>query len=492
MATTMKQHRTHSPSPPHRRRRTTTPSPPPSQPLPLPFPSHTTTPNLPPKLQLLCQIISATPSSLVESHLDVTGLRVTSHDVEQILKLSYNSPAAAVKFFRWAGRDKDHSPYSWNLVIDLLGKNNLFDAMWDAMGSLMRNGMVTLATFASVFGSYARAGRVEEAVGTFDGMERYGIQRDVVALNSLLSAICREGGKTTRAEEYLRVCRVGVRPDGDTYAILLEGWESEGNVDCARGTFEDMVKEIGWDPCNVPAYDSYLCTLLKGKNGIHEALKSLSAMSERRCTPGFKFFKVALEECARRDDARGAALLWEAMTVRNAFRPDSQMYNMMISLHCNLENPDIARRFLDEMVYDGVFPDARCYSVILRSFIKTKRTREAAAMFSEMVKNEFVPSQDNCAAAVKFFLASGEPYVAIKVWKYMTEHFDSDLEDTANALVLELRDKNMLPEAVKYAEDVIERRIKLHSSTLSKLKQSLTKARKEPVYDELLRKWKAH
>ncbi|GAB2300081.1 hypothetical protein Dimus_034122 [Dionaea muscipula] len=412
---------------------------------------------------------------------------------KEVLKLSYGHPASAVKFFKWAGHhlNDNHSPYAWNLVVDLLGKNLLFDAMWDAIKSMKKEGLLSLATFASVFSSYVSADRVEEAYMTFDVMDQYGCPRDVVALNSLLSAICRDG-KTTRADEFLRIVKDKIRPDADTYAILLEGWESEGNVDRGRQTFEVMVVEIGWDPSNVPAYDSFLCTLLKGPNGIHEAMKFFNTMRERRCTPGVKFFKFALEECARRDDARGAALVWEAMTVRNTFRPDSHMYNLMISLHCNLENPDIARRFLDEMVCDGTFPDTRCYNAILVSFIKARKVREAASIFSEMVKNEFVPFLANCAAAVKFFLGSGEPYVAIKVWKYMADHYHSGLEDTANLLVLELRDMNMLPEAVKYAEDIIERRIKLHSSTLSKLKQSLTKARKGPVYDDLLRKWKAH
>lgn len=73
----------------------------------------------------------------------------------------------------------------------------------------------------------------------------------------------------------------------------------------------------------------------------------------------------------------------------------------------------------------------------------------------------------------------------------MIENYKSDLEETGNMLVIGLNEINRVPEAVKYAEDMIDRGIKLNSSTLSKLKQSLAKVRKEFVYDELLRKWKA-
>ncbi|GLU10689.1 hypothetical protein SLE2022_274750 [Rubroshorea leprosula] len=474
---------------------------PPSQPDPkkkstpkLPvFASYLDAPSLLPKVKLLCEIIATTPSSSVETLLEDTGLRVSREDVENVLKLSYAFPGPAVKFFRWAGHQLHHqlSPYAWNLVVDMLGKNALFDAMWDAVKSMRREGLISLATFASIFSSYVIYDRVKEAIMTFKVMEQYGCPKDVVALNSLLSAICREG-KTSEAVEFLRVAKNEIKPDVDTYAILLEGWENEGNVICSRETFMDMVVEIGWDPGNVPAYDSFLSTLLKGPDGMIEALKYLETMKERKCSPGVKFFNVALEDCLKNSDVRGARLLWEAMVVKMGFRPDSQMYNSMIALYCYTNNTDSAKKMLDDMVLYGVFPDAKSYNMLFQFLIKNRKLKEALAVFIEMVKNECFPSQANCAAAVRVFVENGDPYVAIKVWKFMIENYDSDLEETGNFLVVGLRDLNMLPEAVKYAEVMIERRIKLSSSSMSRLKQSLARERKEFVYEQLLTKWKAH
>lgn len=455
------------------------------------FISYLESPNLPSKIKLICEIVVKTPPLSVENVLDDSGIRVSQEDVEQVLKLSYGYPAAAVKFFRWAGYQLNdrHTPYAWNLVIDLLGKNSLFDAMWDAIKSMKEERLLSLATFASVFSSYVLGDRVEEALMTFEVMDQYGVPRDIMALNSLLSAICRDG-KTEKADEFLRIAKDKIRPDADSYAILLEGWENEGNVAGAKLTFGDMVVEIGWDPRNVPAYDSFLCTLIKAPSGFHEALKFLNTMKERRCSPGIKFFGFALEDCVRKSDARGAALLWEAMTVRSDFRPDIQMYNMMISLHSHLANFDIARKYLDEMVYDGAFPDSSSYNTLFQCLLKSRKLHELSSVFTEMVKNECLPTQANCIAAVRLCLDSGDPYMAIKVWKFMVENYHSNLEETGNFLVSGLRDCNRVQEAVKYAEDMIDRKIKLSSSTLSKLKQSLVKSGKGPVYDELLRKWK--
>ncbi|KAJ6861433.1 pentatricopeptide repeat-containing protein [Populus alba x Populus x berolinensis] len=358
------------------------------------FQSYLETPNLPPTIKLLCEIIANTPSHNVESVLDATVIRVNQTDVEQVLKLSYSSPGSAVKFFRWAGlqlNDK-HSPYSWNLVVD-----------------------------------------------------------------------------------------------------LLEGWEKEMNVASARTTFADMVSMVGWDPRNVPAYDTFLSTLLKGYDGLREAMKHFDIMKDRGCFPGVKFFRLALEECLKCNDIRAAMLIWETLVARVGFRPDIQLYNLMIAIHCYDNQTDIANKFLDEMIYNEVFPDSQTYNVLFQYLIKYKKLKEASFVLSEMIKNEFFPTKTNCNAAIKAYMDSKEPYMAIKVWKCMMENYgESDLEEAGNMLVVELRYHHMVPEAVKYAEVMIERGIKLTSSSLSKLKQMLNEEKKPILYEELLRKWKAH
>ncbi|XP_047153508.1 pentatricopeptide repeat-containing protein At1g77360, mitochondrial-like [Vigna umbellata] len=456
------------------------------------FPSFQDIPNLPSNIKSLCHLIATTSAAAIEHALEGAAVVITPHDVEEVLRLSYGFPGQAVKFFRWSGRQlhNNHTPYSWNLVVDLLGKNRFFDAMWDAIKSMQKEGLLSLATFASVFESYVIANRTREAIMAFEVMENYGCVRDVIALNSLLSAICRDG-RTVDACDYLQIAKKFVRPDADSYAILMEGWEGEGDkgVFGAKETFAEMVIEIGWDPANVPAYDSFLCALVRGPDGLLEAIKFVDSMRDRRCYPGVRFLKVALDECIKFHDARTAKFFWEVLVeVGRVLQPTTEMYNLMIALFCYCGDTDDARRMLDEMVFRGAFPDVETYNLLFKFLIKGRKLREASAVFAEMVKNEFVPDQDNCDAAVKVYVHGGEPLLAMKVWKCLVENYQSDLERTANFLVVGLRDLNRVPEAVKYAEDMIGRGIRLSSSTLSKLRQTLVKERKEFVYEELLRK----
>ncbi|KAK1325782.1 Pentatricopeptide repeat-containing protein [Acorus calamus] len=417
-----------SPSPPHSA---------PSRKRPLPsggppgraaaFPSYTDVPTLLPKIKLLCKILATTPSSTVESSLDDSGVRVTPEDVEEVLKLSCSHPTTTVKFFRWSGHR--HSPYSWNLMVDLLGKNLLFDAMWDSVKSMRNERLLSL----TIFRSYISAGRTGEAILTFDQMVHYGIPRDVTALNSLLSAICRDG-RTVDVKALFDQAKAESRPDADTYAILLEGWENE-----------------------------------------------------KRCSPGPKFFRTALGELVRLGNARGASTLWESMVRKHACYPDTGMYNKMIALQCYVGEVELGMRFFEEMVFYPALPNAQTYNVLLKFLLKGRKLGDAVMVFKEMMRNECPLDEANCHLAMRAFLDAGEVEAAIGVWKFMLKNGSLSLEEVANRMVVGLRDRGRLPEACRYSDDAIERGIKLYSSTLSKLKGSLQKHGKMGVYDELLR-----
>nr|XP_043634710.1 pentatricopeptide repeat-containing protein At1g71060, mitochondrial-like [Erigeron canadensis] len=492
-----KRHRPDSPRPSksHDRRsiQNTDPDPPKSKP-PQVFPSYLDIPNLPDKIKLLCEIIATTPSVQVDTVLSNAGFRVTTKDVEEVLKLSYLYPAAAIKFFRWAGYrliDR-HSPYAWNLVVDILGKNCDFDAMWKAIDSMKNQGLLSLSTFGSVYGSYVVAEKVDEAIRAFEGLGRFGFNQDVFAMNSFLSVICQDG-KTKDGYKFLGLFKGKIKPDADTYAILLEGWEKEEDVGNVKRTFYDMVEEIGWEPGNFVAYDSVLSTLLKDKGGgIHEAMKYFGKLKEKNCYPGIRFFKSALNECAANGRLKDAIVLWDAINVQNGFKLDVELYNAMILLYTHVEDVDLARKLLDEMVLNDVYPDFNSYNILFKFLLKSRKLKEAQPLFVEMTKNEFVPTHECCYLAVRVFIDGGDPYNAIKVWKCMIENYNSDLEETGNLLVTGLHDLKRLSEAVKYAEDMIDRGIKLTSTSLAKLRHGLAKAGKGSVYDELFSKWKRY
>lgn len=461
------------------------------------LPTNKEAPDMAPKTRIFCDILaSRADDEELNAELDKADIRVSIADVEQVLRFSYAHPRAAAAFFRWAGYrylGHEHSPYSWNLLVDILGKNRLFEPMWDTVKSMQSQQLLSLATFASIFSSLA-ATPGGSPLKAFMDMPRYGMTRDTPALNSLLSALCR-ANRLDDARAAIPVARAeaGTRPDADSYAILLEGSEAAADLRVAREVFDEMVQAIGFYPDNVPAYDSFLTTLVSSDSStaLPEAMEYLNVLSRHGCSPGEKFFRAALAAHLEARQLRGAMNLWDDFVGRRGLVPDMEMYNTMIKLQGSLGHAELIVGYLDDMISNGVFPDTNTYNVVLQLLLKGKKHREAAAIFSEMVKNECWPNEGNCSLALRMFLDTHYWETGIKVWCCMVENGLPPLQECGNMLVAKLKD-DRLPEACKYAEDMIDRGIKLSSATLSKLKQRLQRIKKGEIHDHLLAKWKTH
>ncbi|XP_065878192.1 pentatricopeptide repeat-containing protein At1g77360, mitochondrial-like [Euphorbia lathyris] len=442
-------------------------------------------------VKLFSEILTGTDLQDIEAALNSVGTAPTPEVVHEVLKLSYKNPTSAIEFFRWVGGFQKPSPYAWNLMVDLLGKNGLFEPMWDAIRSMKEENVLSMATFASVFGSYCSDGRFDEAVMSFDVMDKYGIQQDVVAVNSLLSAICRVDNQTMKALEFFERMKSKISPDADSYAILLEGWEKEGNAAQAKITFSEMVKQIGWSRDDIPAYDAFLNTLVRASKA-GEAVKFLKVMKDKDCLPGSKFFSHILDVLSKQNDYVHAVPLWDIM-ISSGLLPNLTMYNMMIGLLCSKNDSDNAFRLLDEMVLYGAFPESSTYNMIFRSLIKNQKVSEAGKFFREMIKNESPPTYFDCAAAISMLMHGDDPEMAIEIWDYMLKTNELPLDESANALLNGLCNMRRFSEIKRFAEDMLDREINIYESTMAKLKNAFYKEGRSArdKFDRLSKRWKS-
>lgn len=447
-----------------------------------------------PRTEAFLGIISSVPTGEVEAALSACGIAPTAEVAEQVLKsgVCYSRPKSAVRFFRWADGSVTHTAYAWNLLVDILGKAAMFEPMWDAIRSMKQEGggrLVSIATFASVFASYCARGSFKEAVAAFDVMGGYGLKPDAVALNSLLSAICRFDGTAQAALDVFDRTKATVPPDADTFAILLEVLENEGNAKRAKTVVGEMAIRIGWDPANVPAYDSFLSTLVRSGQ-CDEALKFLQVMRSKGCFPGIKFFANAMDTVIRKGDYANAIDFWHIMVSEAGIVPNFSMYNAMIGLCCNVGSLDHALGMLDEMPLNGVFANSVTYNAILEGFIKHRKAREAESFLKEMSKNEQLPTASNCAAAIRLFFKEFNPSAAISVWCCVVEHNITPAKDSARELIEGLLDLGRFTEVKKRADEVIDMRVELSQSTIENMKRAFVKADKHQLYDHIARRLK--
>jgi pentatricopeptide repeat protein len=440
---------------------------------------------------IVSNILKNPPRMGVENALNELRLGVSNQFVEDVLKLSYGAGMEAVKFFRWAGLKltRKHSPLAWNLLVDLLGKEKLFDAMWDCIKVMKNEGTVSMEIFSSVFGNYVQAGKLDEAKMTFEVMEQYGCRHDVVALNCYISALCRYKQAKAALEFFDRV-KARIAPDADTYALLLEGWEIEGNVSMAKTTFGEMIVHLGWVPNNTSAYNAFLSTLVNGFQ-VEEALKFLVMMKSLKCLPDLGFFRNTLQILYQRKDTKNAYGLWELMR-QSGIVPDLPTYNTMIGVCCSV-NPiqvDFADRLLVEMVCNGAFPDFRSYNTIFEALIIARKVEEASSIFREMTKNEFCPLYANYVRAIKMYFEAEDPDMAVIMWKHMIQKAIFPKSDCAATLIDGFCDLGRVSEALKYSLEAINRGVEIPVETMTKLKNA-RQAGRQDAYGQLEKKMKS-
>lgn len=420
------------------------------------------------KADAICRLLSETSDvDQFGPELNMLGIKVTTELVEEVLKNSYKAGEAALKFFHWSVNllGGKHSPYAWNLLVDVLGNNKMFDAMWDAAKSMKADGILSRQTFATIFTSYAMAEKANEAMMTFEVMEHYGCPQDVGAFNCLLCALCR-CKQTTKALEFCKKMGDKFPPDADTYAILLEGWEKEGNAAKAKKTFGEMIARLGWDPLNTAAYNAFLGTLCK-LGQVDEALKFLHVMRSRNCFPDKSFFSTAVHALCLQNRADEAGMVFETM-MRCGHIPSTTTYNSMISAYCYAGRMDDCYRLFDGMVFNGAFPDSVTYNTIFQTLMKARQMEEAASIFREMTRNEYDPDSDSFTMA----LVVKELNIASMVWKHMSSKGVFPSMESVNTFINTLCDGGKRAEALKYVEEMRDQGIKVPEEILKRVKLS--------------------
>ncbi|GLJ29341.1 hypothetical protein SUGI_0578660 [Cryptomeria japonica] len=427
------------------------------------------------KVEKLSQVL-ADPNELtgLELVLDRSGLKVSTDFVEEVLKKSYKSGPAAKRFFDWAGLQlgNKHSPYAWNLLVDILGNTKMFDAMWEAVKCMNKEGILSRHTFASVFTCYAMADKANEAIMTFEVMENYGCPQDVEAFNCLLCALCRYR-QTAKAQNFAERMEDRFPPDADTYAILLEGCEKEGDAARAKKTFGEMIVRLGWDPANTAAYNAFLGALCKGGQ-VDESLKFLHVLRSRRCFPDKSFYSTAIHALSLKNKVEEAAMVFDTM-LRLGYRPSSTTYNSMISAYCYAARTEDAYRLLDGMVWNGAFPDSTTYNTIFQALIKAHKVEDASSLFREMTRNEFDPDSDSLSMA----LVMRDLNVATMVWKHISRKGVFPQMGVIALFVNSLCENGKRQDAKMCVEDMQEKGVEVSDEILKRLMMEKNE-RKDP------------
>uniref|UniRef100_A0ACD5X4K2 Uncharacterized protein n=2 Tax=Avena sativa TaxID=4498 RepID=A0ACD5X4K2_AVESA len=437
----------------------------------------------------LCKlIISCRHASGLEIELDHCDLRVTPDVAERVLERLDNAGMLAYRFFEWTRKQKRggcaHTVRSYHTVVASLAKIRQYQLMWDVVAIMRREGVVNVETFGIIMRKYARAQKFDEALYTFNVMEKYGVVPNLAAFNSLLGALCKSKN-VRKAQEIFDKMNGRFSPDAKTYSILLEGWGRAPNLPKMREVYSEML-DAGCQP-DIVTYGIMVDSLCK-TGRVEEAVLVVQDMGTRGCQPTTFIYSVLVHTYGveyRIEDAVATFLDME----KDGIVPDVVVYNALVTAFCKVKKFENAFRVMDDMEGHGITPNSRTWNIIINKMISLGKDDEAYRVFRRMVKR-CQPDSDTYTMMIKMFCENDKVEMALKVWKYMRLKQFLPSMHTFSVLINGLCDRGEVSQACVLLEDMIEKGIRPPGSTFGKLRQLLLKEGRKDVLDFLVDKMK--
>ncbi|XP_058076724.1 pentatricopeptide repeat-containing protein At1g77360, mitochondrial [Magnolia sinica] len=448
------------------------------------YSSNSNLEEIPNSMQRICKIMMSSPKLGLEHSLDESGIRVSPDLAEEILKRFENAGMLAHRFFGWAGKQRSysHTVRSYHIMIASLAKIRQYKIMWDLINAMRVEGILNVETFCVIMRKYASAQKADEAVYTFNVMDRFGVAPNLAAFNGLLSALCK-AKNVRKAQEIFDGLKDRFVPDSKTYSILLEGWGKEPNLPKVREVSQEMVDK-GCNP-DIVTYGIMVNALCKAGR-VEEAVSVVREMDSKGFRPTSFIYSVLIHTYGsekRISDAVDTFLEME----RNGIKADVAVYNALISAFCRVERFKNIYRVLEEMDHKGVQPNSRTCNIILSGLIGTGENVEAFRVFRRMIKC-CEPDSDTYTMMIKMFCESDKMEMALKVWKYMGMKQFVPSMHTLSVLINGLCEKGEVSKACVFMEEMIDKGIRPPGTTFGRLRQLLLKEGRKDVLDFLLEK----
>lgn len=429
-----------------------------------------------PDAETICKILSTAPDSPVDVSLRNFPAEVSPELVVDVLNKLSNAGILALSFFRWAEKQKGfkHSTESFHALIEALGKIKQFKMIWNLVDEMKQQKLINGDTFALIARRYVRARIVNEALKTFERMERYGLKPQISDFNKLIDVLCKSKFHVEKAQELFDKMRQwDLEPNLKSYTILLEGWSQQQNLLKVNEVCREM-KDEGFEP-DVVTYGIIINAYCKAKK-YDEAIGFYHEMQLKNVSPSPHIYCtliIGLGNGNRLDEA----LEFFEKSKASGFPPEVPTYNAVVGAYCWAMRIDDAYRTVGEMKELGIGPNSRTYDIILVHLIKGGRTKEAYSVFKRMSSEMGCePSANTYAIMVRMFCNENQLDMAMVVWDEMKDKGILPGIHMFSTLIISLCRENKLDEACKYFQQMLDVGIRPTANMFSAFKSALMDA----------------
>ncbi|KAL6006463.1 hypothetical protein ACLOJK_037417 [Asimina triloba] len=436
------------------------------------------------------------PFHALESSLQLSGVRISSHLVLQTLLRLRNLSKIALSFFTWVHHQPDYCPDvpAYDLMIDIMSKVRQFDVAWQLLVEMRQRGQdPTPNTFAILIRRYVAAGMSRQAVRAFDDMGSFLDRKpDLCHLNFLLDTLCKYG-YVMIATEIFHKRRSEYEPDVKTYTVLIYGWCKIGRFPMAEKFLREMI-DRGLEP-NVVTYNVLLNGLCR-RSSLHpetrfertiQAADNLfDEMRKRGVEPDVMSYSIVLHVYSRAH--KPDLTLWKFKLMKeNGICPTVVTYTSVIKCLCSCGRLEDAEKFIDEMVEDGVYPTAATYNCFFKEYRGRKDVDSALKLYRKIrgssILSESLLSIHSYNILVGMVSRLGRMEIVRELWNDMTENGVGPDLDSYTLLIHGLCEKQKWRDACHYFVEMIEMGFLPQQITFETLYKGL-------IQSDMLRTWR--
>ncbi|KAK7364163.1 hypothetical protein VNO80_12608 [Phaseolus coccineus] len=403
----------------------------------------------------------------LEEALGQLGIPLSTPLVIGVLHRLRYDEKIALRFFTWAGHQENysHEPCAYNDMMDILSstkyKVKQFRIVCDILEYMKRNNKIAVPVEVLMMILRKYTEKYLTHVQKFAKKRRIRVktQPEINAFNLLLDALCK-CCLVGDAEALYKKMRKTVKPNAETYNILVFGWCRVRNPTRGMELLEEMI-QLGHRPDNF-TYNTAIDTYCKA-GMITEAVDLFEFMRTKGSTissPTAKTYAIIIVALAQNDRMEECFKLIEHMICSGCL-PDVTTYKEIIEGMCVCGKVDEAYKFLEEMGNKGYRPDIVTYNCFLKVLCDNKRSEEALKLYGRMIELSCIPSVQTYSMLISMFFKMDDPDGAFETWQEMDNRGCRPDNDTYCAMIEGLFSCNKIEDACFLLEEVINKGIKL-------------------------------
>jgi len=238
--------------------------------------------------------------------------------------------------------------------------------------------LVNSVIYCSVLKGFSHKRHFDRVWCVHKEMQAKKLTVSLAAYNALIDA-CTRSNDMARVPQILQVMASdGLEPNIVTYSTIIKGYCLENRLDKAMELLHEMKQSSRYRPDEI-TYN----TLIDGcaRFGHYErGMALLAEMQEQGVRPSNFTLSVLAKLATRSRRPERAFEICDDLAKRYGLRLNVQVYNNLV--HACTANQDLQRglKLLEQMQREGVRPDSRTFTLLLRGSLASGEVKETAAL----------------------------------------------------------------------------------------------------------------